>query len=235
MLQRSYILRAQTDLNGNLMSEPLLISLAPHPLSRPAAFVTTLPEPLGATVSPPWLTDLLRLNVPAPVQSDDALRSAVRDLLRHGGYKPTGRGKPASEYLIRAATEGSLGSINLVVDACNVVSLHSGFPISVVDIDRARPPFRIEIAPDGTKYVFNASGQEIDVTGLLCLFDTEGPCANAVKDAQRTKTNADTRQTVSVIWGCAGYEQRLTAAVAWYRELLEKAGLHTKTAVLVQE
>jgi DNA/RNA-binding domain of Phe-tRNA-synthetase-like protein len=159
----------------------------------------------------------------------------VRDLLRHGGYKPTGRGKPASEYLIRAATEGSLGSINLVVDACNVVSLHSGFPISVVDIDRARPPFRIEIAPDGTKYVFNASGQEIDVTGLLCLFDTEGPCANAVKDAQRTKTNADTRQTVSVIWGCAGYEQRLTAAVAWYRELLEKAGLHTKTAVLVQE
>ncbi len=30
----------------------------------------------------------------------------MRKLLRHGGYKPTGRGKPASEYLVRAAGEG---------------------------------------------------------------------------------------------------------------------------------
>ena len=28
--------------------------------------------------------------------------------------------------------------------------------------------------------MFNASGQTIDVGGLLCLFDAEGPCANAV-------------------------------------------------------
>jgi DNA/RNA-binding domain of Phe-tRNA-synthetase-like protein len=203
-----------------------------HPLLRVSAFTTTLDAPLGLKTSPSWLTELLRLDAPAPVQSDDAMRAAIRDLLRHGGYKPTGRGKPASEYLIRAATEGALGSINLVVDACNVVSLHSGFPISVVDLTRAVAPFRIALPAPGSKYVFNASGQEIDVSGLLSLFDAQGPCANAVKDAQRTKTNAETTSTLSVLWGCIGYEGGLATAVSWYRELLNRAGLPTEMASL---
>ena len=37
-----------------------------------------------------------------------ALKAAVRDLLRFGAYKPTGRGKPASEYLLNAAAEGTV-------------------------------------------------------------------------------------------------------------------------------
>jgi DNA/RNA-binding domain of Phe-tRNA-synthetase-like protein len=210
----------------------ITIIIDKHPLLRAAAFTTMLDAPLGMQTSPSWLTDLLRLDAEVPVQSDDALRSAVRDVLRHGGYKPTGRGKPASEYLIRAATEGGLSSINLVVDACNVVSLHSGFPISVVDLTRALAPFRIALPAPGSKYVFNASGQEIDVGGLLSLFDAQGPCANAVKDAQRTKTNAETTSTLSVVWGCVGYESRLKAAVSWYRELLNRAGLPTELSSL---
>ncbi len=108
------------------------------------------------------------------------------------------------------------------------MSLHSGLPISVVDLDRATAPFRIGIAPEGTSYVFNASGQEIDVGGLLCLFDAEGPCANAVRDAQRTKTRAETRSTLSVVWGCAGFEERLAIADRWYRELLGALGATTE-------
>jgi DNA/RNA-binding domain of Phe-tRNA-synthetase-like protein len=151
----------------------------------------------------------------------------VRDLLRVGGYKPTGRGKPASEYLARAAGEGALGPINAAVDVCNAVSLHSGFPISVVDLDRSSGPFRIAVAPEGASYVFNASGQEIDLGGLLCVFDAEGPCANAVRDSQRTKTRDDTRSTLSVVWGCVGYERRLEEAERWYRTLLESCGAST--------
>jgi DNA/RNA-binding domain of Phe-tRNA-synthetase-like protein len=132
---------------------------------------------------------------------------------------------------VRAATEGALGSINPAVDACNVVSLHSGLPISVVDLDRATPPFRIGIAPEGTAYVFNASGQDIDVGGLLCLFDAQGPCANAVRDSQRTKTHAETRSTLSVVWGCAELEERLAIADRWYRELLGALGATTETVV----
>ena len=199
-----------------------------HPLLRVAAFSTELAAPLGALTTPPAVRRALALEAPAPLARDEALRAAVRDLLRHGGYKPTGRGKPASEYLVRAATEGALGSINAAVDVCNAVSLHSGFPISVVDLDRARGPFRIAIAPAGASYVFNASGQQIDLGGLHCLWDAEGPCANAVRDAQRTKTTAETRATLSVIWGCAGFEERLNAAEEWYRALLAETGATTE-------
>lgn len=211
------------------------ISIDEHPVLRVATFVTRFPVPVGDMQSPSSLRALLAPEPPAgsgpgavPLTRDEEVRTAVRDMLRHGGYKPTGRGKPASEYLVRAASEGALGSINVAVDACNVVSLHSGFPISVVDLARAHPPFRISIAPAGAEYIFNASGQTIDLSGLVCLFDAEGPCANAVRDAQRTKTNPDTRETLSVVWGVAGYEDRLERAVEWYRELLEEVGAVTE-------
>jgi DNA/RNA-binding domain of Phe-tRNA-synthetase-like protein len=201
-----------------------VLTVDPHPLLDALAFTTTFPGPLSSLPSPEWLAALLKQGASAPLSSDDTVRGVVRDLLRHGGYKPTGRGKPASEYLVRAAGDGSLGSINAAVDACNAVSLHSGLPISVVDLDRAQAPFRLGIAPEGSEYVFNASGQTIDLSGLLCLFDAEGPCANAVKDAQRTKTNADTRRTLTVLWGAKALGDRTARAFAWYRELLERLG-----------
>lgn len=201
-----------------------MLTCDPHPLLEAVAFTASFPAPLGELPSPPWLVDLLKLEAPAPLRSDDTVRGAVRDLLRHGGYKPTGRGKPASEYLVRAASEGSLGSINAAVDACNVVSLHSGLPISVVDLERARPPLRVGVAPAGAAYVFNASGQTIDLEGLLCLFDAEGPCANAVKDAQRTKTHAGTQRTLAILWGTKALPGRAEQAFGWYRELLERLG-----------
>jgi DNA/RNA-binding domain of Phe-tRNA-synthetase-like protein len=204
-----------------------MLTVEPHPLLDLRAFVTDFPQPFGEIPSPPELTALLSETAPAPLHSDDTVRETVRALLRHGGFKPTGRSKPASEYLLRAVREGGLASINLAVDACNVVSLHSGLPISVVDLDRAQPPFRVALAPAGSSYVFNASGQTIDLEGLLCLFDAAGPCANAVKDAQRTKTGAQTRRTLSLIWGTVALAGRAGQAEAWYRSLLEALGATT--------
>lgn len=201
-----------------------MLALCAHPLLDVAAFTCDFPSPLGAQPSPDWLQALLRLGAPAPLKADDDVRGHVRDLLRHAGFKPTGRSKPASEYLVRAAGEEALRSINAAVDACNVVSLHSGLPISVVDLALARPPFRIEPAPAGQQYVFNAGGQSIDVGALLCLFDADGPCANPVKDAQRTKTRDDTTRTLSVLWGTRALPGRTQAALGWYRELLERLG-----------
>ncbi len=60
-------------------------------------------SPLAQLASPSWLTALLGAEADAPLAREEETRRAVRDLLRHGGYKPTGRGKPASEYLVRAA------------------------------------------------------------------------------------------------------------------------------------
>jgi DNA/RNA-binding domain of Phe-tRNA-synthetase-like protein len=207
----------------------MTLTVDPHPSLELIAFTTVFPKPLGETPSPAWLTALLSLDAEAPLKRSEEVRKAVRDLLRHGGYKPTGRGKPASEYLVRAAGAGSLAGINAAVDVCNVVSLHSGLPVSVVDLDRAAPPFRVGIAGEGARYVFNAAGQEIRVEGLLCLQDAGGPCANAVKDAQRTKTHAGTRRTLTLIWGTNAFPGRAAEAAAWYRDLLARLGATTET------
>jgi len=197
--------------------------VAPHPLLDAVAFVTELPSPLGELASPPTLLAMLSAKGDAPFESDDAVRAALRDLLRYGGFKPTGRSKPSSEYLLREQTEGRLGPINPVVDACNVVSLWSGIPISVIDADLVTLPLSVGIAPAGTKYVFNRGGQELDLGGLLCLGDAQGPCANAVKDSQRTKTHDGTRRTVSLLWGTRALEGRTARAASWYRAVLENA------------
>ncbi|OAI40927.1 hypothetical protein AYO40_04090 [Planctomycetaceae bacterium SCGC AG-212-D15] len=201
-----------------------MLTIDPHPLLDLRAFVTEFPRPLEEMPSPTELQTLFSLEAAAPFRSDDGVRESVRALLRQGGFKPTGRSKPASEYLLRAVADKVLASINLAVDACNVVSLHSGLPISVVDLDRARAPLRVGVAPAASAYIFNASGQSIDLGGLLCLFDAEGPCANAVKDAQRTKTSPQTRRTLSLIWGTTALPERAAKAEAWYRTLLEQTG-----------
>jgi DNA/RNA-binding domain of Phe-tRNA-synthetase-like protein len=208
-----------------------MLMIDPHPLLDLRAFVTHFRQPLGGLPASPELLALFRMDAAAPLHSSDEVREAVRTLLRHGGFKPTGRSKPASEYLLKAVGEGRLSSINLAVDACNAVSLHSGLPASVVDLARARPPFRVGIAATDATYVFNASGQTIDVGGLLCLFDAEGPCANAVKDAQRTKTGAETVRTLSLIWGTVAFPGRAEQAEKWYRAVLQQHGAKTEWTI----
>jgi DNA/RNA-binding domain of Phe-tRNA-synthetase-like protein len=205
------------------------IAVDAHPLLDLHAFVTEFPAALGQMPTPPELLALLSLGAEAPVRGDDRVREAVRRLLRHGGFKPSGRSKPASEYLVRAVSEGTLGSINAAVDVCNIVSLHSGLPITVVDLAKAMEPLRVAIAPAGATYVFNASGQTIDLEGLLCLFDAEGPCGNAVKDAQRSKTDGETRRTLTPIWGTNDLPGHAAKAEAWYRELLHSLGATTES------
>jgi DNA/RNA-binding domain of Phe-tRNA-synthetase-like protein len=209
-----------------------MLTVDPHPLLDLRAFVTAFPRPLGEMPGPPELLALLHVEAPAPLRSDDGVREAVRQLLRHGGFKPTGRSKPASEYLLKAVRDDILSAINVAVDVCNIVSLHSGLPITVVDLDRAREPLRVGIAPAGSSYIFNVSGQSIDLGGLLCLFDADGPCGNAVKDAQRTKTGPDTRRTLSLVWGTVSLPGRAARTEAWYREVLEQHGAATEAAAL---
>ncbi len=160
----------------------------------------TLPKSLGEIASPTWLTQMLDLRSDVPIETAKWVKEAVRDLLRHHGYKPKGRGKPSSEYLRGAATSASLNSINAAVDCGNVASLHSGLPISIIDNDLLCGTARIDVPKKGTSYIFNQSGQTIDVGGLLSLFDDDGPCANAVKDSQRTKTSDESRQLVAIVW-----------------------------------
>ena len=91
-----------------------------------------------------------------------------------------------------------------------------------------RPPLRVGLALPGERYAFNTAGQVIELEGLLCLLDAEGPCANAVKDAQRTKTGPMTRETLSLVWGTTALPGRASRAETWYRELLTEHGATTE-------
>src|SRR5215207_5641233 len=118
----------------------LAIRVLPHPLLDPGAFVARLHSLASAPV-------------PTAQPLDDSVKNSVRALLRHGGYKPSGRSKPASEYLVAAFADGRWPQINPLVDICNVVSLESGLPISLVDADKVQGELAIQIAPAGTTYV----------------------------------------------------------------------------------
>jgi DNA/RNA-binding domain of Phe-tRNA-synthetase-like protein len=211
-----------------------MIEIAPHERLLARAFLCRFERPLGELPSSQRVLGLLRKQENSPLVCNEGVRTAVRSLLRWGGFKPTGRSKPASEYLEKAFQDGFLQPINAAVDACNAVSLHSGLPISVIDVDLAQGPYRLEVVADKLSYVFNPSGQELDLKGLICLWDSQGPCASPVKDSQRTKTHADSRNTLCLLWGSQELPAQVEAATRWYQELLTESGALLGPSLVIQ-
>ena len=112
--------------------------------------------------------------------------------------------------------------INPAVDACNVAVLYGGLPVSTVDLDRVSGSLRIGIAEVGTP--MSSTPRPELTSGLLALFDSEGACANSVKDCHRTKTHDGTVRTVSVIWGTRDLPGRTAALATWYTGVLDRLG-----------
>lgn len=173
--------------------------------------VVGIVEALGITIGPAptalseGLDVLLSLRAEQDAFPPPELKGGIRALLRSGGYKPSGRGKPASEYLAGAARRGDFPRISNAVDAANRYSLLTGLPISLLDLDRALPDgtegLMIREGAPGESYVFNGAGQEIDVARLLCIARENGPpVGNAVKDSLETRTSESTRNLIGVIW-----------------------------------
>jgi len=161
----------------------------------------------------------------AGAQTPDAMarKSAVRKLLKHGVYRATGRGKPASEYLLNAAVERDFPLIRNLVDICNVASLEALLPASIVDLDKAgTSAFRVRHGREGEAYVFNASGQSIELRDLLLLsrLPADEPCANPVKDGQATKTDEGTRDCLGVVYAPAELAHEAEEAARRMAELM---------------
>jgi DNA/RNA-binding domain of Phe-tRNA-synthetase-like protein len=200
------------------------ITVEPHDLLQLGLFVCEWPAPLGELPPAAALEQRLAPDAPSPFRVEEVVRISIRKLLRTGGFEPTGIDRPASEYLARAVARGQFPRINRAVDLGNVVSLQTGLPVSVLDLDRLAPPLRVGLAPERTRYVFNAAGQTISAGGLVCLFDGEGPAGSPVKDAQRSKTDAATRRTLTVVWGTRTLGGHTAAVTDWYRALAVELG-----------
>lgn len=155
-----------------------------------------------------WFDDLVATVADPP----EAVRQSIRQLLKKGGFKATGRNKPASEYLAEARRAGNFPRIYDVVDVNNALSLMTGWPMSVLDLDRAlalSPVGALEIrfGRPAESYVFNPAGQSIDLAGLLGIAAADGPMlGNPVKDAMHAKVQPGTRRVVAAI-----YASRATA------------------------
>jgi DNA/RNA-binding domain of Phe-tRNA-synthetase-like protein len=152
-------------------------------------------------------------------------KAAVRKMLRFGAYRPSGRSKPSSEYLLAAALEGDFPLVNGPVDVNNAVSLEWGYPASIFDIELCGTALLLRRGMAGESYIFNPSGQSIDLKDLLCVCRAEAgawlPCGNPVKDAMATKTRESTCGVAAVIYAPSTEPNgELDAAAARFAALL---------------
>jgi len=164
-------------------------------------------------------------------------KAAVRSMLRYGAYKPAGRAKPSSEYLLQALLEDDFPTVNYFVDAVNLVSLVTGYPISIIDLGKAGPDLLLRRARAGENYVFNAGGQIIDLTDLLCVCRRSGeahtPTANPVRDSMATKLFPGAASAVAFIYAPAGPENAdLESACARLSEYLGQASAGAEWRVI---
>jgi DNA/RNA-binding domain of Phe-tRNA-synthetase-like protein len=168
----------------------------------------------------------------------DMRKKAVRDMLRNGNYKPAGRAKPSSEYLLQAAIDDDFPMVNFFVDAVNLASLKYLYPMSIFDGDKAGPRFLARLGAPNEEYIFNTSGQIIDLEDLLCIcalalpgehqgkiegsaasprdfsdFKSRGvPIANPVRDSMPTKLFEGAHNAIVVIYAPRNDESDLEAA-----------------------
>lgn len=140
-------------------------------------------------------------------KSEDSFRKTVRDMLRNGVYKPTGRGKPASEYLLKAAQKDNFPRINTIVDINNYISLKYLVPASQWDMDKVNSrKFILKLGEEGESLVFNQSGQTIDIHDLVSIYgynnsdEEKTPLLNPIKDALISKTGEETRNVGAVVY-----------------------------------
>jgi DNA/RNA-binding domain of Phe-tRNA-synthetase-like protein len=152
-----------------------------------------------------YCAEVARRVASAGLAGGEGRRSAVRELLRRGGFKPAGRSKPAQEYLLRSVTEqGHLPSIFNAVDLINAVSLDCGLPISLLSAERLGEHVTVRHGRPGERYVFNRAGQELDLAGLICICRGVGDQSTAmgspIKDSLHAKISENDCHVLACIY-----------------------------------
>ena len=204
-------------------------TLAPSPVSVGLIWAEGIAPPVVSTEMPAFLAPLLDAARDAgAAYVPDHVRARVRRMLRFGKYKPSGRGKPASEFLLRAAVAAEFPLVNGPVDVNNAISLESGLPGSVFDAALSGRRLLVRRGEPGESYVFNRSGQSIDLEDLLLVCrqtpDRWEPCGNPVKDSMATKIRDETRDIIAVLY--APTDEPVDRIEAWASRYAELLGTH---------
>ena len=207
-------------------------NLHPSPVLPALIWAEGIKSPLATESAPTFLTDVILEAQGAGEEFVPAeVRKRVRKMLRFGKYHASGRGKPASEFLLRAALNDQFPLVNGPVDVNNAISLASGLPGSIFDVDIAGTHLLIRRGVPGEAYVFNHSGQTIDLQDLLlvCRRTDAGwePCGNPVKDAMTTKIHERTTNIIAVLYAPA--DEARDNLAHWAESYAELLASHCKT------
>lgn len=152
----------------------------------------------------------------------------IRQLLRFGKFKATGRSKPAQEYLMRCIlTDGALPKINAPVDLLNAVSVEFNLPISLLSVGKCSDNLYVGRGKPGESFIFNSAGQVLDLTDLITVYDCSvspaRPVGTPVKDSMAGKIDANDNHLVAIIYApnsadtiqrCAFAKQKLADGFA---------------------
>lgn len=158
----------------------------------------------------------------------DHMQKGVRSLLRTFGFQPSGRSRPASEFLFKdLQNRGQFNFINNVVDINNHLSLVSHLPISSFDLDKSGYDLCLRVGFDDESYVFNHEGQTLSLKKLLVVArhgDDNAAIGSPVKDSQGTKIFEESTNIAVIIYspGNITPEDDLQSLLDRYMLLLKK-------------
>ncbi len=132
----------------------------------------------------------------------DNMQKGVRSLLKTFGFHPSGRSRPASEYLFKDLTNrGSFNYINNIVDINNHISLKYKLPISVFDLDKSGFDLCLRVGGETEEYIFNKEGQILTLKKLLLVAKTGAEAIGTpVKDSQATKVFEPTKKIAFFVY-----------------------------------
>lgn len=166
----------------------------------------------------------------------DRMQKGVRSLLKSYGFHPSGRSRPASEFLAKdIQARGSFKTINNLVDIINHLSIQSCLPISLLDRAKTGESLCLRIGTEKEVYVFNKEGQELSLKNLLIVAKADGgltPYGSPVKDSQATKVFESTHQIIGIIYSSPSVVDHKTLAgyLNQFAELLKSEGRASSAA-----
>lgn len=145
--------------------------------------------------------------------------AATRKLYKALGKDP-GRYRVASEQLCRRVIRGlGLYRLTTLIDAVNLVSIKSGYPISGLDADKiVGNNLTMGVGQPGEEYHGIGRGL-LNIEGMPVYRDASGGVATPTSDEERTKFTLETNH-VQICINAFAPEMPIEQAVSWMAALL---------------
>ena len=160
--------------------------------------------------------------------------AGTRRLYKALGKDPS-RYRVASEALCRRIIRGlGIYRLTTLIDVVNLVSIKSGYAISGLDADRiVGDTLTMSVGTAADEYHGIGRGL-LNIDGMPCYRDAQGPIATPTSDEERTKYPEQT-VTAQININAFAPEMPVEQAVDWMASLLEKYAQATRLETAIYD